>query len=120
MTDAELNKAVAEEVMGWKKQRDGRWMEGGRFAYWLWRERPEVLEDRLKVFSPAISYAAMGEVLEAMKKRGYRYYLWQFIDNRHGARFLVPFELGIDGIADTLPRAVALAALEACRKEQSK
>ena len=130
MTDAELDVAVAREVMGWTEPlhvtADCEKRRGGRTRYWLIGTPPicTICNGRnLPRFSTDI--AAAFEVVEAMRGRGYWWEMrcpCQRGDDRHIARFEMdadvagPYTFAAARHA-SLPRAICKAALEAVRAE---
>ena len=111
MTDAELNAAVAREVMGWRKREDCDYWDLG----------PQRVDRFGPTFTPSTSIADAFEVVERMEQRGWDHahssmgvdrdpgvIEWQFFQLRPNAEF---FGLGQPG------RAICEAALEAVRSD---
>ena len=114
MSDQDLSAAVAREVMGWSEV-DSEHYGPGTFR----------IGDGLLVVWSCTTPSGMCELLERMKKLGFEADLRVGITSCLACFTKIPIgpyimlPVDIDGYikADTLPLAVARAALEACRKE---
>ena len=107
LTSRELDVALAERLFGWRRYRPG------------WRARNN------KYWEDVPHYSTTGDgmllVLEAMGERGHGFNIYGRAGQAYGCYF-DEVEVSGSGNADTLPRAVALAALARwngrCRHER--
>lgn len=123
LSDTDLGAAVAIEVFGYAVAiRDTSLLKDAKFAVW----REEVVGHCEKLTSWfSTTYEGMGAVLERMRERCRTVRLqwndidlqWTVVTSSHPWATKTTMDDGPLVQADTLPRAVALAALQAVRKE---
>ena len=119
MTNAELNAAVAVEVMGWQWRAYDRPGENSA-GYWITRDKGGMLDERY--WSPATDFAAtMNDVAPEVGRRSMDLAITVFPDE-----FIVSVtpHLSLEWICERrgtdkalLPRAICEAALAAVRSE---
>ncbi len=123
MTNEEINKAIAEKVMGkcWHEPREAirSFQDSHNTSYTNYCPKCETFGTKPnKDFCTDIS--AAWQVVEKMREKGFMYDLFDCYEatETHGCTFTVPVEPEIDEIiacehADTAPLAICLAALRA-------
>ena len=106
MTDAELNEAVAREVMGWVAEQ----IVGGDTKP-QWRYAP-------RDWNPANSIADAMQVVEAMNQQSMLVAIGQHLESGYGVSFYSEADEYKGGADGPLSRAICEAALEAVRQSQ--
>jgi len=107
VTDDEINRLVAEKVMGWISAGDC-WAEKG------WRSKDGAQRRRKDYFDPCNSWKAMDEVIEKVCKGKYEFSLHRSYENGTWSVRLMAWgeeEIWFRQVR-TAPKAVALAALK--------
>ena len=103
MTDAELSKAIMREVWGWTPMSTKGW----------WLDPDENIRTAREATNPAVTVA----LLEWMTKHTYEVFVNRKDDGVYIVRVLMPKgHATVYTHADTLPRAVAEAALRVARE----